>query len=109
MLMGVVCPQNSSPPPVRCSARIFARALQRLQPSWPTRTGSTVVVSVVIMSSRCLEERSAGPGESRRTASRTSKDQTGLGEPRARELVGKPHAVDDQVNRFSFRFSITYH
>jgi hypothetical protein len=48
--------------------------------------------------SRCLEERSTGPAESSRTASRTGEDQTGLGEPRARELVGEPHAVDDQVS-----------
>jgi hypothetical protein len=62
------------------------------------RTGSTVVVPVVIMCSSCLKERSAGSGESRRTAPRTGKDQTGLGEPRARELVGEPHAIDDQVS-----------
>jgi hypothetical protein len=53
---------------------------------------------ISISSSRCLEQRPAGRGESSRTALRTGDDQAGLGEPRARELVGEPHAVDDQVS-----------
>jgi hypothetical protein len=60
-------------------------------------TGGTVVIIVVVISSRCLEQRSAGRGELSGTAERTGDDQTGLGEPWARELVGEPHAVDDQV------------
>jgi hypothetical protein len=46
------CPQNSSSPPVRSSARTFAGALQRSQQSWLVSTGGTIVV---IISSRCLE------------------------------------------------------
>lgn len=62
MLLGVV-PQNSSSPPLRSSARTFARGLQRSQPLWPTSTGCTVVVPAMIIWSRCLEERTAGAGQ----------------------------------------------
>jgi hypothetical protein len=39
----------------------------------------------------------AGPGESSRTPSRIGENQTGLGKPRACELVGEPQAIDGQV------------
>src|SRR5918911_2714998 len=91
------CPQNSSSPPLRSSACTFAGAQQQSQPSWPLSTGGTIVVIVVIISSRCLEQRAAGPGEPNRTPSRIGQNQTRPSEPRARELVGEPPAIDHQV------------
>jgi hypothetical protein len=43
------CPQNSSSPPVRSSARTFAGALQRSQQSWAVSMGRTVVIIFVTL------------------------------------------------------------